>query len=270
MGSLIPVRTGLTCGAIEHDRRNTQGELIRGSRPGYVDHDSNPGAAKTRVVLGPGQYNQSKGSAGCSMRRYESISTKIIVDGVMATDLGWLQGGAWGVPRRDAARSVEKLVMKFKFSLMVMAAGALLLPLAVYASKTETVVKAQDKSDFAAMVAAVHQQMAPGGHWEFVDAIERRDIDSAFGDIEGLFNKYCTVDRMDKDAKVQLYADQQHVNEILTQRDSRRLVCKSERPIGSLIPKRTCRTYGTIERERQDAQQFMQRNAVPGGTSIHN
>ena len=160
--------------------------------------------------------------------------------------------------------------MKFKFSIVVMAAGMLLLPLAGFANKTETVVKAQDKDDFTAMVAAVHQQMAPGGPWEFVDQTERKDIDGTFSDMQGLFDKYGSVDKMNNDSKVQLYADQQHINEILTRRDSRRLVCKSENPIGSIIPKRTCRTYGTIERERQDAQQFMQRNAVPGGASIHN
>lgn len=150
--------------------------------------------------------------------------------------------------------------MKFKFSLVVMAASMLLLPLAVYASKTETIVKAQNKDDFTTMVAAVHQQMAPGGHWEFVDSLERKDIDGTFNDMQGLFDKYVTVEQMDKNAKVQLYADQQHVNDILTKRDSRRLVCKSERPVGSLLPKRTCRTYGAIQRDRDNAQEFMRNN----------
>lgn len=159
--------------------------------------------------------------------------------------------------------------MKFKFSLVVMAAGALLLPLAVYASKTETVVKAQDKDDFAAVVAAVRQQMVPGGHWEFVDSAERKDIDGTFGEMQALFDKYGSVDKMDKDAKVELYADQEHVNDILTRRDSRKLVCKSENPIGSIIPKRTCRTYGSIQRDRENAQEFMQHNATPGGMSGH-
>lgn len=159
--------------------------------------------------------------------------------------------------------------MKFKFSLVVMAAGAFLLPLAVYATKTETVVKAQDKDDFAAVVAAVHKQMTPGGHWQYVDDVERQDIDGTFNDMQALFNKYGSVDKMDKDARVQLYADQEHINDILTRRDSRRLVCKSEAPIGSIIPKRTCRTYGAIEADRQNAQQFMQHNATPGGMEGH-
>ncbi|MEO8809279.1 MAG: hypothetical protein ABI386_03435 [Rhodanobacter sp.] len=159
--------------------------------------------------------------------------------------------------------------MKFKISLVIMALAAFLLPLAVYASKTETVVKAQNKDDFAAVVSAVHKQMGPGGHWEFVNPEERQDINGTFSDMQALFNKYGSVDEMDKASKVQLFADQEHINDILTRRDSRKLVCKSENPIGSNIPKRTCRTYGAIERDRDNAQQFMQHNATPGGMQGH-
>lgn len=157
--------------------------------------------------------------------------------------------------------------MKFKFSLVVMAAATLLLPLAVYASKTETVVKAQDKDDFAAVVAAVHQQMAPGGHWEYVSATERSEINAKFNDMQWLFNKYGAVDKMDDGSKSRLYQDQEGVNAILTERDSRRLVCKSENPIGSIIPKRTCRTYGAIQKDRDDAQQYLQQQARPSYTN---
>lgn len=165
---------------------------------------------------------------------------------------------------RDAARSVEKSVMKFKFSLAVVAAGLILLPLAVYASKTEVVVKAQNKDDFSAVVAAIHQQMSPGGHWEYVNAAERADIDAKFKDMQSLFDEFGTVDKMDDDSKARLYADQEGINAILTHRDSRRLVCKSERPMGSLIPKQTCRTYGAIQKDHENSQRFMQEEARPG------
>lgn len=154
--------------------------------------------------------------------------------------------------------------MKFEFSLGAMLVCMLLLPLASYASKTETLLKAQNKADFSTMVTAIHQQMAPGGHWEFVDATERSDIDAKFKDMASLFDKYDTVDNMDRNSKAQLYVDQEGINAILTRRDSRRLVCKSESPIGSIIPKRTCRTYGAIQKDRDNAQQFMQQQARPG------
>lgn len=157
--------------------------------------------------------------------------------------------------------------MKMKFWLVAATVSMALLPLAAaYASKAEVVVKAENKSDFGAVVAAVHQQMAPGGHWEFVGSQERRDIDANFREMQSLFDKYGTTDQMDADAKAKLYADQEEINSILTRRDSRKLVCKSEQPIGSLLPKRTCRTYGDIERARQNSQDFMQQQARPTGS----
>jgi len=160
--------------------------------------------------------------------------------------------------------------MKFKFWLVAAIASMTLLPLvAAYASKTEVVVKAENKDDFGAVVAAVHQQMAPGGHWEFVDSTERKDIDGKFGEMQALFDKYGSVDKMDVDSKATLYTDQEDINAILTRRDSRKLVCKSERPIGSLLPKRTCRTYGDIQRDRDNSQQFMQQQARPTGNTGH-
>lgn len=160
--------------------------------------------------------------------------------------------------------------MRFKFWRVAAIVGMTLLPLAAaYASKEETVVKAENKSDFDAMVSAVHQQMAPGGHWEFVDSTERQQVDAGFADMESLFAKYGTVDQMNNEAKAKLYSDQEDINGILTRRDSRKLVCKSERPIGSLLPKRTCRTYGDIQRDRDNSQQFMQQQARPTGNSGH-
>lgn len=157
--------------------------------------------------------------------------------------------------------------MKFKFWLIGMAVGMTLLPLgAVYAYKTEVIVKAENKDDFSAMVAAVRQQMVAGGRYEFVDGSERHDVNARFGDMQSLFDKYSTVDQMDADAKARLFEDQETINAILTRRDDKRLVCKSERPIGSLLPKRTCRTYGDIERDRQKSEQFMQQEARPGLT----
>jgi hypothetical protein len=149
--------------------------------------------------------------------------------------------------------------MKLKIWLLNMAIGITLLPLGtVYASRTEAAVKADNKSDFTAVVAAVHEQMVLGGRYEFVDSTERSEIDAKLGAMQSLFDKYGTVAQMNADTKTQLFNDQEAVNAILTRRDDKRLVCKSERPIGSLLPKSSCRSYGEIERERQSSQQFMQ------------
>ena len=154
--------------------------------------------------------------------------------------------------------------MKFKFSLVAMMAGMLLLPLAGNANKSEVAVKAQNKADFSAVVTAVKAEMVPGGRYEFVNSSERKKVEANLAEMRSLFNQFGTVSVMDKDAKFKLYVDQENVNAILTQRDDRRMICQSERPTGSLIPKRTCRTYGAIQRDRQNSQEEMIRIARPG------
>lgn len=125
----------------------------------------------------------------------------------------------------------------------------------------EAVVKADNKDNFQAVVAAINQQMAPGGRWEFVGAGERATIQQRFHDMGRLFDKYGGLAQMDENAKSELAADQDAVNQILTQRDGNRKICTSEAPTGSNIPRTTCRTYAQTERERQDTQQFLQDHA---------
>lgn len=148
--------------------------------------------------------------------------------------------------------------MQHKSWFVGIAAAMLLLPLgAACASKIEPAVKADTKADFTAVAAAVESAMVPGGRYEFVDTSERKEVASHFSAMQASFDKYGSVEQMDSATRAQLYTDQEAVNAILTQRDDRRVICKSERPIGSLLPKRTCRTYGEIERSRKDTQQFM-------------
>lgn len=130
----------------------------------------------------------------------------------------------------------------------------------------EAAIKAGNKADFTAVVKAVKEEMVPGGRYEFVSGSERKTIDTSLAEMQSLFDKFGTVAAMDKDAKFQLFVDQEDVNAILTQRDDRRMICTSERPMGSLIPKRTCRTYGAIQRDRLFSQEEMIRSARPGYT----
>lgn len=132
------------------------------------------------------------------------------------------------------------------------------------ASKVQPVVKADTRADFMGVVASVKKEMVPGGRYEFVSGSERQTIDASLSEMQSSFDRFGTVAAMDKDTKFQLYVDQENVDAILTHRDDRRLVCKSERPIGSLVPKRTCRTYGEVERGRLKSEQFMLQQARPG------
>lgn len=144
--------------------------------------------------------------------------------------------------------------------------AAWVVPALSCAHASEAAIKAETKADFVAVVVAVKAQMVPGGRYEFVDSSERETIDGNLAEMQALFDKFETVAAMDKDAKFQLYVDQENVNAILTHRDDRRMVCESARPVGSLIPKRICRTYGAIQRDRQFTQEEMIRSARPGNT----
>ena len=138
----------------------------------------------------------------------------------------------------------------------VMVGIAMLQGGVVHAKKTEVIVKAENKDDFAAVVAAVRQQMQPGGRYEFTSSGERQKIDENFTEMQALFDKYGTLAQMDQAAKIQLFNDQEKVNAILTHRDDKRLVCESVAPTGSNIPRTTCRSYREVELERHHAQDF--------------
>ncbi|OOG47854.1 hypothetical protein B0E50_10440 [Rhodanobacter sp. C01] len=146
----------------------------------------------------------------------------------------------------------------------VVVAAALLQANAVCAYKTEVLVKADNKDDFATLVVAVRQQMQPGGRYEFVDAHERETVETNLAAMQSLLDKYGTVAQMDMNTKIQLFNDQEVVNAILTRRDDERLVCESVPPLGSHISRTSCRTYREIEIERRDTQNLkMQMLQVP-------
>jgi hypothetical protein len=148
--------------------------------------------------------------------------------------------------------------MKLKTWLIGLAVGAAVLQVGIVQAKTEVVVKADNKDDFAAVVAAVHQQMLPGGHYEFTSKKDRADIDTQFSAMQTLFDRYGTVDKMDQVSKVQLFNEQQAVNALLTHNNSDRLICEHVAPLGSNIPKTICRTFGEVQREQRDSQHYLQ------------
>lgn len=119
------------------------------------------------------------------------------------------------------------------------------------------VVKADTKENFQAIVAAIHQQMQPGGRWQYIDKSERNTIDGSFADMGKLYDQFGSVDKMDQAAKFRLLADQSTVNTILTKKDGDRLICQSQTPVGSHLPVRTCKTYAQIEAEQRGSQRAL-------------
>lgn len=125
------------------------------------------------------------------------------------------------------------------------------------AADSKPIVKATTKDDFTAVAAAIRQQIGPGGRWQYTSKSEKADVDSRLNDMQGLFDKFGTVDQMDQISKELLYNDQEAINDILTKRDGNRLICENETPTGSHIPKRVCRTYAQIRADEDAAQTFM-------------
>jgi hypothetical protein len=123
-----------------------------------------------------------------------------------------------------------------------------------WADQAPKISKATNKADFDLVVAAVKQQMAPGGRYEFVDGRNRDTVNQRLGEMQKLFDQYGTVDKMDQASKVTLYNDQELIDGILTQDDSNRQVCTREASLGSNIPHVSCRTYGQIRRDQSGTQ----------------
>lgn len=122
------------------------------------------------------------------------------------------------------------------------------------------VVKADTADNFAAIVAAIHQQMEPGGRWQYIDKSERSTIDASFADMQTLYDRFGSVDKMDQNARIRLLADQSTVNAILTRKDGDRLICETVLPVGSHLPMKTCKTYAQIQAEQRGAQEFLRQH----------
>jgi hypothetical protein len=119
------------------------------------------------------------------------------------------------------------------------------------------VVKADTADNFQAIVAAIHQQMQPGGRWQYIDKQERATIDGSFADMQTLYDQFGSVDKMDQAARVRLLADQSTVNAILTKKDGDRLICSTQMPVGSHLPVQTCKSYAQIQAEERGAQEML-------------
>lgn len=122
------------------------------------------------------------------------------------------------------------------------------------------VVKADSKENLEAVMAAIHQQMQPGGRWQYINNDERATIDDSFADMGKLYDRFGSVDKMNQQAKVRLLADQNTVNAILTKKDGDRLICQSVRPVGSHLPVKTCKTYAQTQAEQNGAQEYLRRH----------
>ncbi|MEZ5461343.1 hypothetical protein [Dokdonella sp.] len=111
-------------------------------------------------------------------------------------------------------------------------------------------VEANSYENFVPLVAAIRGEMTVGGRYEFLRGMDRDSVNEKLDAMAVLLQSSGTVADMLPDARMTLMADQDAVNQLLAKFADDRLICTFEAPIGSLIPKKRCRTLRQIEKSR--------------------
>jgi hypothetical protein len=117
-------------------------------------------------------------------------------------------------------------------------------------------VEADTPAKFADTQAAIHNEMAPGGRYEFIKPDAKAQVEVDLAAISALLQKSGSVAQMSQPDKVQLFNLQEHVNGVLTHSDGNRLVCEHRPPMGSNIAVTSCKTVAETEKMRRDAQKY--------------
>ncbi|HZX90093.1 MAG TPA: hypothetical protein VFE67_05580 [Rudaea sp.] len=131
----------------------------------------------------------------------------------------------------------------------------LLLSAAAYADDQviEKPLVAQSLAGFDQEATEIRAGMHEGGRYEFLKADDKSKIEARLNSMHALLEKHASQNDLNSADKIALVNAQEEVNAILKHNDSNRLVCESRAPIGSHLPVKTCRTFGDIEMQRQDA-----------------
>ena len=106
--------------------------------------------------------------------------------------------------------------------------------------------------------------MQPGKRWGFIDPTDRGTVDQRFADMQALFDKYGTVDKMDGLAKTRLLDDQNAINEALARNDGNRMICQRVAPTGSHITKEVCMTLSEMRLREQNDKFNLNRQRLQG------
>lgn len=159
--------------------------------------------------------------------------------------------------------------MKCGPAIAFMIAALAAMPLAAK-EKINPAVNADNKEAFATVSQWVRKQMDEGGRYGHVAATDRMKVDAKLTEMGTLFDQRGAVAQMTNAEKTQMFNDQEEVNAILAKRDSERLICKSDMPVGSHIPVTTCHTAREIEEtQRTDADYLRRISTVPQPKSGH-
>ena len=122
----------------------------------------------------------------------------------------------------------------------------------------ENRVAADTPEKFKQVEVDIRNDMSPGGRYEFIRPDEKIKVETDLSIMESLLQKSGSVNAMPEQEKIRLFNTQENLNGILTHSDSNRLVCERRAPVGTSIPKTTCKAFGEIERARRATNDKLQ------------
>lgn len=126
----------------------------------------------------------------------------------------------------------------------------------------EKPVAADTPEKFEQTMTEVRQQMAAGGRYEYIRPDDKGKVEADMHAMELMLKKSGSVAAMSEAEKVSLFDTQENLNGILTHSDSNRLICERVAPVGTSIPKTTCKTVGEVERARKATGREMNKIAT--------
>ncbi|MEO8461480.1 MAG: hypothetical protein ABI451_13200, partial [Dokdonella sp.] len=105
-------------------------------------------------------------------------------------------------------------------------------------------VTADTAEKLAATIDDIHENMKPGGRYEFISKDKKWRVDKLFDQMLGTLHKYGSVEAIPERDKIEMYNAQEKVNGMLLSDDAERVVCERTAPTGSRIKVTNCETFG--------------------------
>ena len=115
-----------------------------------------------------------------------------------------------------------------------------------------------NKHDFVAMKSKVNKDFEKGDRYSEILPEDRQKVTKALERMDARWQKAGDTAQLSPDQRVEMVNDEQLVDTILQHAaiDSR-VICHREDPIGSHLPKTSCRTVAQQKREQEKAQSSM-------------
>lgn len=146
----------------------------------------------------------------------------------------------------------------FRSTVLVLFASILVSPAVIAKSRPGVdAVEIDTYENFQEAVTDIRSEMTIGGRYEFLRGMDRDSVNEMLDAMAGALRSSGSVADLPADARSSLMAEQEAVNELLTKFADNRLICTHEAPIGSLIPRKRCRTLRQIERTRSKSKTSM-------------